>query len=206
MAAMKDALLMRRTDRGRPQLELAPGLRLTKARVHEACGRARRIFALWLAAQTSGPVFWIAPSWGSDRLNPEGICDLVSPARFTFIAPRRPEDVLWTMEEVLRSGAVPLAVADIGGLPGLTAVRRMHLAAQTGTREGFGAPLGLLLTPGAGGAQGIESRWRMEPETRGWGLTRLRARTDPVKHWHLQRAARGFEPVPAERAAEKARV
>ncbi|SHJ38881.1 protein ImuA [Shimia gijangensis] len=182
-------LLDRKAWRDRPKLELAPGLDLARARLHEVCGAARATFALWLATQTEGPVFWIAPSWTPHRLNPDGIADFTSPARFTFISPLRPEDVLWCTEEVLRSGTVSLVVADIPGPPGLTSVRRMHLAAETGATEGKVAPTGLLLTPGTGGAPGIETRWQMEPdhnnEHNRWQLTRLRARTAPVQSWQV---------------------
>lgn len=186
---MTTHLLDRKPWRNRPQLEIAPGLTLPRARLHEACGAARVTFALWLAAQIEGPIFWIAPSWAPHRLNPDGILGFTNPARFSFVSPLRPEDVLWSMEEVLRSGQVPLVVGDIPGPPGLTAVRRMHLAAETGASEGAVTPTGLLLTPGAGGAPGIETRWQMMPDhdtehTR-WRLSRLRARTAPVQSWQV---------------------
>ena len=186
---MSNPLLDRAPWRDRPQLQLAPGLTLPRARLHEACGRARFTFALWLAAQTEGPIFWIAPSWLPHQLNADGIVGFTNPARFTFVSPLRPEDVLWSMEEVLRAGLVPLVVADIPGPPGLTAVRRMHLAAETGATEGKVTPTGLLLTPGTGGAPGIETRWQMEPDhgqdRSHWHLTRLRARTAPVQSWQV---------------------
>lgn len=143
----------------RPTLDLAPGLGLTLARTHEACGPARRLFALWLASRMSGPVIWIAPSWEKDRLNPDGMTAFADPARFVFVSPRRAEDLLWTVEETLRSGAVPLVVADLPGAPALTPVRRMHLAAEAARDTAGARPLGLLLTPGDGGAQGVETRW-----------------------------------------------
>mgnify|MGYP001568795247 CR=1 FL=1 len=213
---MTTHLLERTPWRDRPQLQLAPGLTLPRARLHEACGGARVTFALWLAAQTEGPVFWIVPSWTPHRLNPDGMTGFCNPARFTFVSPLRPDDVLWSMEEVLRAGQVPLVVADIPGPPGLTAVRRMHLAAETGAAEGKITPTGLLLTPEAGGAPGIETRWQMiadhGPERAQWHLSRLRARTAPLQSWqvnglpgkaHVQPIAQIKQPPSAFRLKRK---
>ncbi|TCL09941.1 protein ImuA [Shimia isoporae] len=186
---MSTHLLGRRSERPRPALSPAPEVSLTLCRLHEACGSARYTFALWLARHTQGPVFWIAPDWGTAPLNPDGMQRFVHPGRFTFLAPRRPEELLWCMEEVLRAGIVPLVIADIPGLPGLTPVRRLHLAAETGASETGQKPLGLILTPGDGGAQGIESRWHMTPqhmhEGGAWRLTRLRARNAPPASWQV---------------------
>lgn len=174
-------------------------LSLARARVHEFCGNARRTLAMMLAADMTGPVFWIAPGWIGERLNPDGMLRFVDPARFTFLTPRRPEDLLWCMEEVLRSGGVPLVVADIPAPPALTPVRRLHLAAETGASEGTHRPLGLLLCP-EGGAQGIESRWHMaaahDAQRSGWNLTRQRARAAPPTAWRITPAANRFRLTP----------
>ena len=212
--------LTRHSHRAGPRIRLTDEISLPAARVHEACGRARRCFAMMLASKTAGHIYWITPAWLPDQLNCEGVRRFIDPARITHLHPGRPEDVLWCMEEILRSGAVPLVVADIPGLPGLTQVRRMHLAAERGLHEGICQPVGLLLTPGAGGAQGVESRWQMEPDhkvgSEGWSLERVRARTAPQKRWRIVHqpgadsetpfssravagAGAGFIPAPADR-------
>jgi protein ImuA len=186
---MTTRLLPRQIDetaRG-PALRLWGDVRLATGRAHEACGGARRSFAMLVAGAMTGSVLWIQPGWVPGRLNGAGMVGFADPGRFLFVYPRRPEDVLWTMEEALRSGAVPLVVADLVEAPGLTPVRRLHLAAEAGGRR----PLGLLLTPGDGGAQGIESRWRLEADHGpgpGWRLSRLRARAEPPQTWRLSAA------------------
>ncbi len=174
----------------RPTLTLAPGIDLALARVHEACGPARRTLALWLAGRMRGPVLWIAPAWQAGALNPDGIADFADPGRFLFVTPRRAPDLLWCTEEALRAGAVPLVVADLPGVPGLTPVRRMQLAAEAGAKVGV-APLGLLLTPDPDGTRGVESRWHMAPDhqdhIRRWRLQRRRARSQPPHAWRVTR-------------------
>lgn len=172
---------------------------LPLARLHEICGPARHMMAMLIAAATRGPVMWIAPPWQAGALNPDGMAAFAGPERFIWIAPERPADTLWTLEEALRSGAAPLVIADLPGPPGLTPVRRLHLAAEAGAAMKMGAPLGLILTPGAGGAPGIETRWHIAPaHTPGahcWTLTRLRARTAPPACWRLSAPASG-QPGP----------
>ncbi|KIC07749.1 hypothetical protein RA19_21690, partial [Leisingera sp. ANG-M1] len=66
------------------------------------------------AAQKTAPglVLWLAPPGGNirdgRRLNPDGLADCASPARFLFIHAATAADLLWAMEESLRSGAAPL--------------------------------------------------------------------------------------------------
>lgn len=196
---MSASLMIPGTQTGRrgALLPFVGDLMLRRARAHEFVGPARRTLAMMLAAKTQGPVFWIVPAWTAERLHAEGMWRFADPARFTFLTPQRAEDVFWTMEEALRSGIVPLVVADIPGPPGLTQVRRLHLAAETGLAETHRAPLGVLLTADASGAPGIESRWRLDAahgsqDRTGWTLTRQRSRTDPPKTWNLRPARDGF--------------
>ena len=200
--------LKRGRERPAPELTLAPDIALRLGRLHEACGSARRSLALWVASRMQGPVFWISPPWTVEQLYPQGIKHLLHPGRVTFLSPTRAEDVLWTLEEVLRSGEVPLAIGDLPGIPALTPVRRLHLAAEQGGAAAGRMPLGLILTPGDGGAAGVESRWQMEPRhTRGlnnWELKRLRARTAPVKDWPVTMDGRGFALAGRKKTAAEA--
>ncbi|MEI4233842.1 ImuA family protein [Roseovarius sp. D22-M7] len=190
---MNAPILTSRETRVTAPLRLLGALDLPLARLHEACGPARHSFATLVAGDTSGPVLWIAPGWATDRPNPDGMRAITGPGtgpeHFVFVTPQRREDLLWCMEESLRSGAAPLVVADLPGPPGLTPVRRLHLAAEEGAGRGHGKPLGLILTPGDGGAPGVETRWHMAPahalQVDRWRLERRRARTGPPAAWAL---------------------
>lgn len=157
-------------------------MQLTRARAHEFCGPARRSLALMLASRMEGPVYWIQSEWDGDRLHGPGMAEFLDPSRVTFIRPKRADDLLWCMEEVLRSGAVPLVFCELPEPPPLTPVRRLHLAAEAGALHGA-PPLGVLLTVGDGGAQGVESRWHLAPAHHAdrplWHLSRRRARMAP---------------------------
>lgn len=189
---------------------LAGDLTLRRGRVHELCGPSRGTLAAMVMAKSTGPVVWIRPAWVPERLNAAGLQPLADPGRLILAQADRDEGLLWAMEEALRSGAAPLVVAELLSPPALTPIRRLHLAAEAGAeaarREGWTQPLGLVLLPGQGGAQGIESRWQMRPvpspsllwsdEAR-WTLTRLRARLLPPATWTLQRRSGGEEALTA---------
>ncbi|MFN6924593.1 MAG: ImuA family protein [Tabrizicola sp.] len=191
---------------------LAGDLALRRGRVHEFCGPSRVRLAAGVMARSDGPVVWIRPAWGAERLNAAGLQPLANPARLILVEAPRDEGLLWAMEEVLRSGAAPLVVAELTAPPGLTPIRRLHLAAAAGGeaagRDGAHPPLGLILLPGEGGAPGVESRWHLAPapspallwsdEAR-WTLTRLRARLAPPAAWRLARrdGDEVLEPLPS---------
>jgi protein ImuA len=192
--------------RPRPLQPLPGGLALARGRVHEFCGPARHGLAAMLLGLTEGPATWISPGWQAERLFPAGLIVHAEPGRLIFARARRPEDLLWAMEEVLRSGAVPTVIAEVVEPPALTPIRRLHLAAEAGAEaarhRGRPSPLGVLLTAGDGGAQGVESRWHMTPlpsgpaeagmmAARRWRLERRRARTEPQMGWMLAQEGRG---------------
>jgi protein ImuA len=173
-------------------VRLAPGVELARARAHEAAGPARAVFALLVAARTAGPVLWLQPTWTAERLMGDGVRGFLDPGRLVFGRAGTPADILWAAEQALLVGLVPLVVAELPAPCGLTAVRRLHLAAEAGAARGA-APLALLLTPDRGGAPGIETRWHLAPAP-GWArdggprwrLTRIRARTAPERAWDMR--------------------
>jgi protein ImuA len=180
------------------------GLGLLRGRVHEFCGPARVALAAMILRESRGAVIWISPGWQSERIYAAGLVAYADPARLIYARARRAEDLLWAAEEALRSGAAPVVVVELPDLPGLTPVRRLHLAAEAGAEmarhRGRLPPLGLLLTPGMGGAQGVESRWHLAARPSGttlidtreaWALSRLRARMEPPASWHLARDMAG---------------
>lgn len=186
-------LLNRSTHRrsGVPPVTAIDGVSFERGRAHEICGAGRRTLAMAVAQAMVGDVLWIRPSWMPGRLNPDGFMRFVDPGRIISVTVKRPEDLLWCTEEALRAGVMPLTVADLPGPPGLTAVRRLHLAAETGAEMTGKPPLGLLLTPDRGGAPGVESRWLMSPahenpKEEAWVLDRVRARTEPEKRFYIK--------------------
>lgn len=187
--------LIRQSERrGHGALPFLGALTLARGRVHEFCGPARRTLALMAARGATGPVLWIRPGWLPERLFPEGVVPFIEPGRLLFVTPRRPEDLLWCVEEALRAAATPLVVAELPEPPRLTPVRRLQLAAEAGAREGHRVPTGLLLTPGPGGAQGAESRWHIAARhgnrQSAWQLDLVRARGEPPGRWRLTAAPR----------------
>ena len=189
---MTTTLITHHAARPRPTLALTPEITLPLGRVHEVCGPARHVLALAIAARLDGPGLWLRFRHASEALNP----DWFNPGRLLQISILRPDDMLWSMEEALRAGCAPLVVAEMPEPPPLTPVRRLHLAAEAGAGN---RPLGLLLTPGDGGAQGVETRWHMaaapgwaqggEPR---WRLTRARARMAMPKTWDMRRQNAGL--------------
>ena len=196
------ALLSRRPHRPAPQITLGdPEIALRLGRVHELCGQARHTLAVSIAAQLGAPVVWIAQQGASEFICPEAVADQISPGHILFVTPPKRDMLLWAMEEALRDGHAPVVIADLQAPPPMVPIRRLHLAAEAGSGIGVCRPLALLLTPGQGGAPGIETRWSLDPSHHNgpghWTLSRLRARMAPPRDWLMTRAGDGLAPCTA---------
>jgi protein ImuA len=172
-------------------LSLAPDFDLARARAHEASGPARHLFALLVGGRMEGPILWLHPTWSRDVIYGDGAREFLDPGRIVFGKARTAREILWAAEEALRTGLMPLVVVELAEPPGLTPVRRLHLSAEEGAGRGT-APLALILTPGRGGAPGVETRWHLRAApgvavdgTPRWRLSRLRARAAPEASWEM---------------------
>ncbi len=130
---------------------------LMPARVHEAEGPGRRVFALYHAARQKGPVLWVLPAhqaeqpmlWGL----PRGLAE-----RLHLVRAKGETDLLWSVEEALRCAEVAAVIAEPEKPLNLTAGRRLQLAAEAGRT------LGLVLVRQGMGSNAAETRWSCTPE------------------------------------------
>jgi protein ImuA len=157
--------------------------RLAAGRVHEATGPGRIAFALALAGRLSGPVLWVADARSREGLYAPGMAAFLDPARLVLARPAGALPVLQAMEEALRSGAVPLVVAELAEAPDLTASRRLQLAAGTGGGRGL-----CLLPEGRLRSNAAETRWRCAPVP---GATRAPGPGDARQRWEIVKDKRG---------------
>jgi len=111
---------------------LPSGLHEIAAAHGDAAGVA---FAVKLIGQRPGPVLWCRSRRTAletgDPYGP-GIVGLgLSPDRLILVEAAKPAELLWAMEEGVRTKGLAAVVAD-GVMPNLTASRRLQLAAEAG--------------------------------------------------------------------------
>lgn len=152
-------------------------LALARCRVHEAEGCGRRAFALFQAARHVGPLVWVLtprsrhlPMLGG---LPEGVAN-----RLHVIRPMSEVDLLWAVEEALRSPAIGLMIAEPSKPLSLTAGRRLQLAAEAGQTTGV-----MLIGEGQG-SNAAETRWHCVPVA---GTDR----DSTLHHWSLNKNKKG---------------
>ena len=186
------------------QLDPAPPkpLTLTARRVHEAEGFGRRAFALFQAARHSGPLIWVLPAHAPHLPMLRGLPDGVG-ERLHVIRPGTETDLLWAVEEALRTSPVGLVIAEPEKPLSLIAGRRLQLAAEAGKTTGL-----MLVRQGAG-SNAAQTRWQCAPlpsETADstphcWSLNKNKSRTlgSWTVHWNGKTAAFNLVSTAAER-------
>lgn len=173
---------------------------LRPARVHEACGPLAFALAAATAAQTEGPWLWIRENWRPEMIDPEGFAAYADPSQVLLAQVKEQTEGLAVAEEGLRDGAVRLVVLELSAPIGLTAGRRLQLAAQAG------GGAGLCLVPEGMGSPATETRWRCGPAVdpdnppedstlQRWELIKNKSGTLGVWHVRWSRSARRLTVV-----------
>jgi protein ImuA len=150
--------------------------------------------------------------WG--RLYGHGLETLGLPRRrFITVTLKKPVALLWTMEEALKSGALAVVMGDADAAhAGLTATRRLSLAAHAGKSAGL-----MVFAGEAAAATASHSRWSAaaapsrappyDPQAPGspmWRVELTRARGGRPGAWDLEwkNAPHRFAVVPGLRGGE----
>lgn len=165
-----------------------------------ALGFAVALAVRRLAAEPADerPVLWCRLSaetreWG--RIYGHGVEALGFPRHRLLTATlRKPDAILWTIEEALKSSALAGVVADVGSNLDLTAVRRLMLAANAGTTPGL-----LLFPAPPQGGTAARTRWSVAagssaappfddkaPGAPAWTLRLLRCRGGRPGEWFVE--------------------
>ncbi len=129
----------------------------TNGRAHEVCGAGAYFFAFTLAGKLGGQILWVREGWLSEQINPTGFGEFVDPQALLVSVANDQTEVLAVAEEALRSGAVSLVIAEINKPLGLTAGRRLQLAARDGKSTA------LVIIPQDMGSNAAETRWQCTP-------------------------------------------
>ncbi|MEQ8246043.1 MAG: hypothetical protein RID42_00025 [Alphaproteobacteria bacterium] len=114
---------------------------LPQAALHEINGTAAAVgFATALAGRLAGakPILWCrGASHETGGVYGPGLISFgVDPGQVVFVETRKKQDLLWAMEEGLRSGQPALVIGEIDTV-GLVASRRLQLAAEAGGVTAF---------------------------------------------------------------------
>jgi protein ImuA len=150
------------------------------------CGAAAAGFAAFLLGRLAGVdrgVLWA--SLGEGDLYPPGLAPFgLDPARVIQLSAPSPAELLWAMEEALRSPALAGVLGEVDRVD-LTASRRLQLAASAGGSVGF---LLLRADRPAAPVSSAALRWRVGALPGGaWQVELLRQRAGRPGAWVLER-------------------
>lgn len=187
---------------GPPEIDAALGGGLPLGCLHEVVSAEAEDAAatgfcaalLGRLAAAGGPVLWI----GDGPYAPGCLAFGLDPGRVILVEAHRAADRLWAMEEGLRCAALAAVLCEPAGRVGLTASRRLQLAAEAGGVTGFllhGRP-----SPGAGtaasgrplppakrtGSSAAVTRWRVAAAPSAPAGTGPVARLPGRPRWRLE--------------------
>jgi len=158
-----------------------PGGGLARGAVHEAVGAAADGFAAMLAGRLDGGVLWCVPASSRTVLHGPGLAAFgFDTDALVIVRCGSWRDMLWAMEEGLRTPELVMVIGEPARPISLTASRRLQLAAEAS------GVTGLILRPGGeGGAlapSAAFSRWRVEPAP----VVEPDGALPPVIRWRLE--------------------
>lgn len=165
-----------------------PGGGLLEGALHEihspdsadgaAMGFAARLIARFQARASGQAVLWT--SCRADLFPPGLGAAGVDPSRLILARCRNSSEILYTIEEGLKSNILSCVFGEISEVS-FTVSRRVQLAAaETGTTL-------ILLRPArfGGAPSAAVTRWRAESRPGGWSLTLFRCRTGRPGYWPM---------------------
>ncbi len=132
---------------------LAGPVRLKRGRVHEGTGDSADIFALSVAAASSGPVLWIGMERSISSLAPTGLQDFIDPGRLILVSGCNRNELLWAAEQALRARCAACVILELMDGPDLRESRRLQISAEQG------GSVGIVLIGGRARTSAAETRW-----------------------------------------------
>jgi protein ImuA len=161
--------------------------------LHEVAGTAADGFAAMLAAQfttqLNKPVLWCVDGRQVRHPFAPGLAGMgIATERLTIACCKTPKDMLWAMEEGLKSGAAALVVGEPSRPLDLTASRRLQLAA------GMSGATGLILGHRNLAPNACTTRWQASaipapdkdaPWGGAWRLELTRSRNGSAGTWNV---------------------
>jgi protein ImuA len=130
---------------------------LAKRASHEFSGSMADAAALWVAGSWLGRVAVVGLDHDLSCLDPHGLPIGLRVDRLLFTAGRNRQDVLWSLETTLRSGAISTAIGYVGRGLDLTESRRVQLAAEAGGASA------LIVSSAPRSSTAAETRWSVRP-------------------------------------------
>lgn len=164
-----------------------------RGRTHEVFGPGAPGFAFALGGHLTGQfkgqshehVLWIVEGWQGVAINPVGFSPYLDPACLLLARAGDPLEALAVAEEALRSGALALVVIEVSKPLGLTAGRRLQLAAEAGNCTG------LCLIPEGMGSNAAQTRWHCAPVFDPAEKGTERGGDSTLQHWEIKKNKSG---------------